>query len=444
LGSGHLILTEKQEEARAVLNGQATHILGEGGSRSGKTVLIVRNTVIRALKAPGSRHLIARFRFAHVKDSIGMETLPWVMWNCFPDVPAHINKADWFLPLPNKSEIWMAGLDDKERTEKVLGREFATIYLNEVSQIPWASRNIVVTRLAQKVEYELEGVKRRLALKMYYDCNPPAKTHWAYKLFHDHVDPDSRAPIADRESFARFRINPGDNAQNLPPEYMAELRRLPERLQKRFLRGEWGEAVPGAFWTEEMLDKSRVTDYPDLIRLVVAIDPSGAGEDEDAGNDEIGIMAGGLGTDGRGYLLEDLTVKAPPEIWGKVATDAYDRHAGDLIVGETNFGGDMVRFVVQAAKPGVPFKKITASRGKAVRAEPISVLHAQEKIKLVGYFPELEDELYGFSKAGYAGTKSPNRADAFVWLMSELFPGIARVEAKQARRRPVEAMPWTA
>jgi Phage terminase large subunit len=439
-----VILTEKQEAARTVMNGPATHILGEGGSRSGKTVVFVRNIVVRALKARGSRHLIARFRFAHVKDSIGMETLPWVMRNCFPGVPAHINKAEWYMPLPGGSEVWLAGLDDKERTEKVLGREFSTIYLNEISQIPWSSRNIVVTRLAQKVHYELDGVKRRLALKMYYDCNPPAKTHWAYKVFHAQVDPDSKAPFPDPERFAKFRINPGDNQENLPAEYLEELNRLPERLKKRFLRGEWGEAVPGAFWTEEMLDRSRVTDYPDLIRLVVAVDPSGASEDEDAANDEIGIMVGGLGTDGFGYLLEDLTVKGPPEVWGKVATDAYDRHAGDLIVGEVNYGGDMVRFVVQAAKPGVPFKKITASRGKAVRAEPISVLHAQGKVKLVGFFPELEDELMGFSKTGYVGKESPNRGDSFVWLMSELFPGIARVEAKAGRRRQVEAMPWTA
>lgn len=438
-----MILTEKQEEARAVINGPATHILGEGGSRSGKTVLFVRNTVVRAMKAPGSRHLIARFRFNHVKDSIGMETLPWVMRNCFPGVPCQINKADWYMPLPNGSEVWLAGLDDKERTEKVLGREFSTIYLNEISQIPWASRNLAMTRLAQKVEYELEGVMRTLALKAYYDCNPPSKTHWAFKLFHEGVDPESKKPMADRTPFARFSINPADNQVNLPAVYLDELRRLPERLQKRFLLGLWGEAVPGAFWTEDMLDRSRVSEAPDLIRVVVAIDPSGAGEDEDDGNDEIGIMVGGLGTDGRGYLLEDLTVKGAPELWGRVAVTAFDRHAADVVVGETNFGGDMVRFVVQAAKPGCPFKKLTASRGKAVRAEPISILHAQDKIKLLGWFPELEDELLGFSKTGYSGKDSPNRADAYVWLFSELFPGLARAETKR-RSQGIVMQDWSA
>jgi Phage terminase large subunit len=438
-----VILTTKQEEARAILNSPAGHILGEGGSRSGKTVLIVRNIVVRALKAKGSRHVIFRYRFSHVKESIGMETLPWVMAHCFPGVPAHINKGDWYLPLPGGSEIWLAGLDDKERTEKVLGREYATIFLNEVSQIPWGSRNMAVTRLAQKVPYTLDGKARTLALKMYYDCNPPSKTHWVYKMFREHLDPDSRTKLSNPENYRHFRINPVDNRENLPSEYLAELQRLPERLQRRFYRGEYGDAVPGAFWTEELFDRSRVTEYPDLIRLLVSIDPSGAGEDEDEGNDEIGIMVGGLGTDGQGYLLEDLTVKGPPEVWGKVATDALDRHAGDAVVGETNFGGDMVRFVVQAAKPQCPFRKVTASRGKAVRAEPISVLHERGKIKLVGHFPELEDELLGFSKTGYSGKESPNRADAFVWLFSELFPGIARAEKKAARGQRVETMPWS-
>lgn len=425
------------------MNSGARHVLGEGGSRSGKTVLMVRNVVVRALKAPGSRHAIFRYRFSHVKESIGMETLPWVMRHCFPEVRAQINKGDWYLPLPGGSEIWLAGLDDKERTEKVLGREYATIYLNEVSQIPWASRNMAVTRLAQKVDYKLEGQQRTLGLRMYYDCNPPSKTHWVYRLFHQHVDPDApKVALPDPKNYVRFRMNPEDNRENLPPEYIEELKKLPERLKRRFYRGEYGDAVPGAFWTEDTLDRSRATECPDLLRLVIAVDPSGAGEDEDEGNDEIGIMVGGLGTDGVGYLLEDLTLKGPPETWGRVVADAFDRHAADVVVGETNFGGDMVRFVIQAAKPGIPFRKLTASRGKAVRAEPISVLHEKGKVRLVGYFPELEDELQGFSKTGYTGTKSPNRADAFVWLFSELFPGLARIEAKAARRQAVQLLPW--
>jgi predicted phage terminase large subunit-like protein len=173
--------------------------------------------------------------------------------------------------------------------------------------------------------------------------------------------------------------------------------------------------------------------------VVVAVDPSGSGDEDNAGNDEIGIVVAGLGQDGRAYVLEDLTLKAGPKTWGNVATTAFDRHMADKIVAETNYGGDMVKFVVQTAKPGVPFKKLTASRGKAVRAEPISSLTEQGKIRFAGQFSQLEDELCAFTTNGYVGQNSPNRADAFVWAMSELFPGIVKEkrERKEQSSRPV-------
>ncbi len=436
-------LTARQEEARSILNGPAKHVLLDGGSRSGKSFLIVRNIVLRAIKAPKSRHAILRFRFNHAKESIGMDTLPRVMETCFPDVPYELNKSDWFITLPNAAEVWLGGLDDKDRTEKILGKEYATIYLNECSQIPWGSRNIAVTRLAQVCRYELEGEEKQLTLKMYYDCNPPSKTHWAYRVFYQHIDPESKKALADTGNYAKLTLNPKDNLANLPADYLAELERLPARMRRRFLDGLYGDAAPGALWSEELIDKYRVSDgeMPDLQRIAVAVDPSGSDDDDNASNDEIGIMVGGIGTDGRGYLLEDLTLKAGPKMWGGVATSAYDRHDADVIVGEKNFGGAMVGYVIDT-QPKVngrkrTFKLVTASRGKAVRAEPISALHEQGKIRFMGNFPELEDELCAMTTHGYTGTNSPNRADAFVWLMSELFPGL--VKEKPEERKPRES-----
>lgn len=149
--------TERQQAAQALLSGPAAHCMLFGGGRSGKTFLHVRNIVMRALKAPGSRHLITRFRFNHAKQTIGFDTLPKVMQLCFPGVPYRINKTDWVIELGDKSEIWIGGLDDSERMEKILGFEFVTIYLNECSQISWAGVQILVTRLAQKVEQVIKG-----------------------------------------------------------------------------------------------------------------------------------------------------------------------------------------------------------------------------------------------------------------------------------------------
>ena len=143
--------TPRQQEAQEVLAGDSTHIMLFGGSRSGKTFLLTRNVVFRALKAAKSRHAILRFRFNAIKASVVLDTFPKVMELCFAGVKYTLSKTVWFAEFENGSQIWFAGLDDKERTEKILGMEFVSIYLNEASQIPQGSRDVAVTRLAQQV-----------------------------------------------------------------------------------------------------------------------------------------------------------------------------------------------------------------------------------------------------------------------------------------------------
>jgi predicted phage terminase large subunit-like protein len=431
-------LTPRQREANALLASPATHILLYGGSRSGKTFLETRAIATRAIKAPKSRHAILRFRFNAVVASIVEDTWPKMMELCFPNIDYDVNRSLWFARLQNDSQIWFGGLDDKERTEKILGQEYVTLLLNEISQIPWASRGVAITRLAQHVMQKVEGMPvRPLPLKAYYDENPPDKGHWSYRLFVQKVDPETREPIRNPNDYAHIRLNPTDNQDNLSPQYLKTLEGLSARLRRRFLEGEFKEENPNALFAEADLDKWRVIDtpLPDMQRIIVAVDPSGSGDTDNADNDAIGIVVAGLGTDGNGYLLEDLTVKAGPATWGKVATNAYERHKADGIVAEVNFGGAMVRSVIQAARPRTPYRALSASRGKVVRAEPISSLTEQGKIRLVGYFPLLEDELSGFTTNGYIGGNSPNRGDAFVWAFTELFPGLtkAKTEKKEGR-----------
>lgn len=438
--------TAKQQEAQNLLSGPATHAMLFGGGRSGKTFLHVRNTVMRALKAPGSRHLITRFRFNHCKQTIGYDTLPKVMQLCFPGVPYKVNKTDWVIELGDKSEIWLGGLDDSERMEKILGFEFATIYLNECSQISWAGVQMLVTRLAQKV---MQLVKNRepvlLKTRMFYDCNPPSKAHWTFKVFKQKIDPETREPLRAPDNYVPFQMNPRDNVANLSPEYLANQEAtLSGRMRRRFVDGEFADATPNALFDEAIIDAWRVNEgqpLPDMVRIVVAVDPSGAGDDDgNTDNDEIGIVVDGLGTDGRAYLLEDITVKAGPAVWGRTAVEAWIRHGADVIVGETNFGGAMVKSTVMVAahdaKVRPTFKMVTASRGKAQRAEPFSALYEQGKIRHVGIFAKLEDEMCAFSTTGFTGPGSPNRADAHVWALAELFPALTAPPkpAKKPRR----------
>lgn len=434
--------SERQEAARDILQGPATHVMLEGGSRSGKTFLITRALAVRALKAPRSRHAAFRFRFNHIKSSIIRDTFPKVMALCFPKAEWDLNKTDWMAEFKNGSQIWFGGLDDKERTEKILGMEFVTLHLNEVSQIPYQSRDMALTRLAQKVEQQITvadtGKLQSLGLmrpRFFYDLNPTNRAHWAYRLFHQKVDPTTRKPLPNPEDFAYFKLNPKDNEANLSPEYLRILQSMSARQRMRFLDGEWADENPNALFNDATIEAWRVLDgkLPQFVRVVIGVDPSGSGDEDNASNDEIGITVGALGVDGKAYLLEDCSVKAGPATWGKVVCDAYDRHEGNMVVGEANYGGDMVRHVVQTVpnRPRTPFKKVTATRGKAVRAEPFSALYEQGKVCHVGYFPKLEDELCSMSTIGYVGEGSPNRADSWIWTLAELFPSLIKQQPEK-------------
>src|SRR3990167_955908 len=154
--------TPRQDDALALLSGPARHVLLYGGSRSGKTFLLVRTLIIRASKCP-SRHVSLRKHFAHAKTSIWLDTLPRVMELCFPELAraSRWDRVDHYLQLPNGSEFWIGGLDDRERTEKILGRESATMFFNEAAEMDWERVTIALTRLAQK-----SGLKN----KCFYDC----------------------------------------------------------------------------------------------------------------------------------------------------------------------------------------------------------------------------------------------------------------------------------
>lgn len=415
-------LTEKQKEALGLFASDALYILLFGGSRSTKTFSIVRTIAIRALAAPGSRHLIARYRFNHVKTSVIHDTFPKMMSLCYPGLSYKLDKSDWYVEFPNGSQIWFGGLDDKERTEKILGNEYASIFLNECSQISYGSYLMLVTRLAQVCHYKRGEETKQLRLKMFFDENPPNKGHWTYKLFIENRDPDSKRPISNVNDYACLLMNPADNAENLPETYIKALNNLPKRQRDRFWLGKFADDSEQCLWSSEIIEANRVEEAPEMRRIIVSVDPSGADDDESKNNDDIGIGVAGLGVDGLAYVFEDLTIKTSPAKWGMIVAQAYDRHKADMVIGESNFGGAMVEFVIKTANPSIPYKSVTASRGKTVRAEPISALHECGKIKFVGRFDDLEDELMAFTTTGYTGARSPNRADWFVWAITELLP----------------------
>jgi hypothetical protein len=406
-----------------MLAGSAKHCLAYGGSRSGKTFGFIDAVCTRAVNAPGSRHGIFRFRFNAVKSSIMRDTFPKVMRLAFPGVTVSMNTQDGFAELgtkEGKSEIWFGGLDDKDRTEKILGMEFATIYTNEASQIPYESYLLLQTRLAQKVD-RLDG--RPLALKDYVDLNPTVPSHWTSQLWLHGVEPQDQKFI-NKADYEFIRINPTDNLENLPQEYVDGLAAMPARQRKRFYDGEYQGDVEGALWRRQII--GRLSEAPRMRRVVVAIDPAVSTK---VGSNETGIVVCGIDEQGRGVVLDDDSGMFTPEEWARRAVGLYRSYQADRIVYEENQGGDMVASVIRAQNINVPVKAVRATRGKWTRAEPVAALYERGRVFHLGVFDRLEDQMCAFTpdfdrtEQGY----SPDRVDALVWGMTELFPDVVSV-----------------
>lgn len=218
-----------------LLSGASKEIMLYGGSRSGKTFILIRALIIRACKVK-SRHCILRLNFNHIVRTVFMDTFPKVLSLCFSEIKVKINKSLYYYTFPNGSEIWFGGLDDKERTEKILGSEYSTIYFNESSQLSYSSIQIAKTRLAEK---------NNLIKKIYYDANPPTKSHWSYWLFDKKLDPIEEIPLNNPENFSSLLMNPTHNIENIDPDYLKLLESMPEKERNRFLYGLYNDESEG-------------------------------------------------------------------------------------------------------------------------------------------------------------------------------------------------------
>lgn len=402
--------TPDQIAATKLLASGAKYNLLYGGSRSGKTFLLVYVTIVRALKAADTRHAIFRLHFNHAKQSVFNETIPNVMRVCFPGLPVTYNQVDCTVTFHNGSSIVVGGLDDKERTEKILGLEFSTIYLNEASQIPFPSFQLAQTRLAQK---------SNLHNKFYVDCNPPNKSHWIYKFFIKKVDPVSNLPLAHPDNYVNMRLNPEGNRVNLSDDYISDvLGNLSERQRKRFLLGEFLDDNPYALFKRENIDSNRAPKAScfGVTRVVIGVDPAVTSAET---SDSTGIVACASSDNGHYYVLADHTINASPLVWAGEVVKAYHLHKADRVIGEVNNGGDLIETTLRTVDPTIPFRPVHATRGKAIRAEPIAALYEQGKVHHMGALTELEDQMCEWVPND-PRAPSPDRMDALVWAITDL------------------------
>lgn len=210
--------------------------------------------------------------------------------------------------------------------------------------------------------------------------------------------------------YAAFHFTSRDNP-HLSTEALDEIAGDMTNLAYRMeIMAEDVDEAPGALWTRENIEANRVSTFPDLARVVVGVDPSAT-----SGGDEAGIITCGRSGEDF-YTLGDDSVQGSPLTWATAAVTAYHKYKADLIVGEGNNGGEMIEAVIHQVDPTVNYRMVHASRGKAVRAEPIAAIAEKGHDHHVGIYPELEDELCLWVQ----GDASPNRLDAKVWAMTEL------------------------
>lgn len=409
-----IILTEKQRQAATLLGGDASNVMLYGGSRSGKTFVICWRLLHNAMTCPGSRQAVMRRHLNTAWNSIAEDTLLKVLELEGVTCKKYISEHKFVLE--NESEIWILGLDEKNRSDKVLGREFFTMYFNECSELSWESVQVAMTRCAMKIENDIFMRKRRN--RIYFDCNPPSKRHWTYKAFVERMDPVRNTLWKDPTRWAYLKMNPEDNRINLSEEYISGvLGEYTGKMKQRFLDGIFSDDTENALWKREMIDPFRVLAAPDeLQRIVVGVDPAVT---DSAASDSTGIIVAGR-KDDRYYVLDDLTVKCSPDRWAAAVQKAFERYQADRVVVEINNGGDLVPMTLRNTNRELPITSVHARRGKRLRAEPVAGIYEQGRVHHVGEFPELEDQMCSFIGDGTTTEKSPDHLDALVYALTEL------------------------
>ena len=429
-----------------------------GGGGSGKSFLIFYIIILRAMMAPQSRHLIVRRALNSCRNTLFHKTAREVINSAWPGLLAtdqiQISESESTIRLSNGSFIRFDGLDDEERMTKVLGDEYNTIWLNECNELTYSKVSLLEGRLRYKAFWD-ERLKggRRIALtnKFFFDCNPIGFDAWEYRAFKKHLNPIDGDALGNPERWIAHKLNPHANLNQLGEGYIENMAATMSRADRtRFIEGEWsdrnGEGVFNqAIISENRLPKPKSAITPSQIlallpaepdRIIIAVDPaiSDKKNSDLTGISVVALLSGD--PDPHAYVLADLSMKGRPEQWAGVVAQAYREWGASRVVAEKNQGGDMVESVLRQAYRHLPYKHVHAHVNKTSRAEPVSTLYERNLVHHVGTLEDLETQMCSWGTP--AASKSPDRMDALVWAITELFDlgrkGPAKVHASYNQR----------
>ena len=385
-----------------------------GGRGSAKSHWFAERALIRCIERKGSRGVCVREVQKSLKDSVKLLLEDKIQHYGFG---SHFSVNADFIRTPGDGVIIFQGMQD-HTSESIKSLEaFDWAYVEEAQTM--TERSLELLRPTIRVP----------GSEIWFSWNPRHATDPVDKFFRGQLVPDNA--IIKRVS---YKDNPWF-PDELEAERAFDERTNPQRYGHIWL-GEYEPQAVGAIFSREVIFRNRRDSAPEMRRVLVSIDPPISHE---PGSDEAGIIVGGLGEDQRGYVLADLSFRASPTQWAERACAAYDMYDADAIVAEINQGGDMVTNTIRALRPDIRVIPVRATRGKAIRAEPISALYALDRISHVGAFPQLEAQLCLFTAEQYVGPDSPDRADALIWMFTELFPRLTRRERPSHLPLPTRA-----
>jgi phage terminase large subunit-like protein len=371
-----------------------------GGRGSGKSHHFAEDIVEAAVRQPGLRVVCVREVQKTLKESakrlIEDKITLHGVWQLFGGKPRNDH-----LVTPGGGVVLFQGMQD-HTAESIKSLEGFDIAWVEEAQ----------TLSARSLEF-LRPTIRKPGSELWFSWNPRSAQDPVDRFFRGVQPPENAAIVR-----ANYSDNPFFPAE-LENERLHDSKTNRDRYAHIWL-GEYEPMAIGAIWDRQTIHANRRHEVPaDMRRIVVAVDPAVSAED---GSDEHGIVAAGIGEDQRGYVLDDASLKGTPRQWADRAIATFDRWDADAIIVERNQGGDMVRHTLQSVRPGLRIIEVVATRGKHVRAEPIAALYSTGRVSHIGTFDKLEDQMCQMTAAGFEGSGSPDRCDALVWAMTELFP----------------------
>jgi hypothetical protein len=383
-----------------------------GGRGSGKSHFFAELLVEHCYRYPGTRAVCVR----EIQKSL-VESMKRLIEDKIStyDLGSFFNPTDKGIGTRGGGNILFQGMQD-HTAESIKSLEGYDIALIEEAQT-----------LTRKSNELLRPTIRKPSSERWYIWNPRNAEDAVDKMFRGSSPPPNSIVVR-----TNWRDNPWFSDE-LNQDRLYDKQYNPQRYG-HIWEGDYEPQAIGAIWSREVIERTRRNESPDLKRILVSVDPSISSE---PGSDECGIIAGGIGEDQRGYVIGDYSRAGTPKEWAERAIDAYDMHDADAIVAEVNQGGEMVANTIRSVRPGVRIIEVRASRGKHIRAEPISALYGLGRISHVGAFPELERQMCLMTAEGYQGNGSPDRVDSLVWLFTELFPKMIR------REHPTNSMPTT-